>query len=114
MTEWTAPSHPRSHKIKDVKGQKIAQWDTDYGVEIDEMTDGTTLWGNYKATVSSVSGSFTARETLNFSGGAVGTYVSLSGSILTFWLVSGGPAVGDTITGADSMETATVDSVSKI
>lgn len=90
------------------------EWRREAFPEITEMVDGVTLWGDHQATVSSVSGDFTARETLNFSGGAAGTYVVLSGSLLTFGLVSGTPVVGDTITGASSGVTATVDAVGKI
>lgn len=69
----------------------------------------TAAWG---VAVSSVVGTYTAGETLNFVGsGATGTFRTLASGAMRFEVLTGTPAVSDVITGATSLATSTLDSI---
>lgn len=69
----------------------------------------TTAWG---VAVSSVVGTYTAGETLNFTGsGATATFRTLVSGAMRFEVLTGTPAAGDVITGATSLATSTLDSI---
>ena len=69
----------------------------------------TAAWG---VAVSSVVGTYTAGETLNFTGsGATATFRTLVSGAMRFEVLTGTPAVSDVITGATSLATSTLDSI---
>lgn len=69
----------------------------------------TTAWG---VAVTGIVGTYTAGETLNFTGsGATATFRELVGSAMRFEVLTGTPAASDVITGATSAATSTLDSI---
>ena len=69
----------------------------------------TAAWG---VAVSGVVGTYTAGETLNFTGsGATATFRTLVGGAMRFEVLTGTPAAADVITGVTSLATSTLDSV---
>ena len=81
----------------------LATWEGIYDVNL------TTIW---KVAITNKSGNFNLDETLAFApSGATGTYIDDGGSWMIFVVTGGTPAVNDVITGATSLKTATLSSI---
>ncbi len=81
----------------------LATWEGIYDVNL------TTIW---KVAITNKSGNFNLDETLAFApSGATGTYIDDDGSWMIFVVTGGTPAVNDVITGATSLKTATLSSI---